>query len=92
MDKYSVSVVLANSCCNRNYLLSQVIGSVVWYRGRKFHWEATSSKDRYNLFCNNRLVGDLYIDEILIHDENSRIIQSESELLSLIALFNLYPC
>lgn len=91
MDKYSVSVVLAESCCSRNYLHSQIIGSVVWFRGRKFHWESTSSDERYNLYCNNRLIGDLYIDEILIHDENSRIISSESELLSLIAMFNLFP-
>lgn len=91
MDKYSVSVVLADSCCNRNYLLSQIIGRVVWYRGRKFHWEVTYSDERYNLFCNNRLIGDLYIDKILIHDENSKILQSKSDLLSLIALFNLYP-
>lgn len=91
MEKHSVSVVLADSCCSRNYLLSQVVGSVVWFRGRKFHWEDTGYGDKYDLYCNNRLVGDLYIDEILIYDEYSDIIHSESELRSLISMFNLFP-
>lgn len=91
MEKRSLSVVLAKKCCSRNYLFSRLIGSVVWFRGRKFHWADAGCDNKYDLFCNNRLIGDLYIDEILIYDENSDIIHSESELLSLIAMFNLYP-
>lgn len=92
MENNSLSVVLADSCCNRNYILSKVIGSVVWFRGRKYHFEVTGSELRYDLFCNNYLIGDLYIDEILIYEETSRFIHSEDELRSLIAMFNLYPC
>lgn len=91
MEKHSLSVVLAEKCCSRNYLLSRLIGSVVWFRGRKFHWVDTGCDNKYDLFCNNRLIGDLYIDEILIYDEGSSIIRSESELCSLIAMFNLFP-
>lgn len=92
MENNSVSVVLSASCCKRNYILSKVIGSVVWFRGRKYHFEVTGSELRYDLFCNNCLIGDLYIDEILIYEETSRFIHSEDELCSLIAMFNLYPC
>lgn len=92
MVNRSLSVVLANSCCNRNYWLSKVVGSVVWFRGRKYHWEATQTDTRFDLYCNNRLIGDFYIDEILIYEEKSLFITTQEELLSLIAMFNLYPC
>lgn len=91
MVNNSLSVVLADSCCNRNYWLSKVIGSVVWFRGRKYHWEVTKTDTRFDLYCNNRLIGDFYIDEILIYEENSVYITTQEELLSLIAVFNLYP-
>lgn len=92
MANKSLSVVLANGCCNRNYWLSKVVGSVVWFRGRKYHWEVTKTDTRFDLYCNNRLIGDFYIDEILIYEEKSIYITTQEELLSLIAMFNLFPC
>lgn len=91
MEKHSVSVVLADSCCSRNYLLSKVVNRPVWFRGRKYWFEVTGLENKYDLFCNGYLIGDLYIDEILIYEETSRFINSESLLRSLVSMFNLFP-
>lgn len=92
MVSNSISVVLADSCCKRNYMLSRVVGHSVWFRGRKYWFEVTGSERKYNLFCNGYLIGDLYIDEVLIFDDTSRFINLKDELMSLISMFNLYPC
>lgn len=92
MVNNSISVVLADSCCKRNYMLSKVVGRRVWFRGRKFWFEVSGCEQKYYLFCNGLLIGDLYIDEVLIFDESSRFINSKTELMSLISMFNLYPC
>lgn len=92
MENSSISVVLANSCCNRNYILSKVIGRCVWFRGRKYWFEVTGIESRYDLFCNGRLIGDIYIDEVLVYEEMSYYIRTEDELKTLVSMFNLYPC
>ena len=90
MAKSSISVVLTDSCCNRNYILSKVIGHSVWFRGRKYWFVVTESELKYDLFCNGRLIGDLYIDEVLVYEEMSHFIKSVSLLKSLISMFNLF--
>lgn len=92
MANNSISVVLADSCCNRNYILSKVIGRSVWFRGRKYWFEVTGVETRYDLFCNGHLIGDFYIDEVLVYEEKSYSIKSVDELKTLISMFNLYPC
>lgn len=92
MVNSSISVVLADRCCNRNYILSKVIGRSVWFRGRKYWFVVTGVESRYDLFCNGRIIGDLYIDEILIYEEMSPSIKSEDTLKALISMFNLFPC
>lgn len=91
MVSNSISVVLARGCCERNYLFSRVIGHSVWFRGRKYWFEVTDSGSRYDLFCNGCLIGDLYIDEVLIYEERAPFIKSEDLLKSLLAMFNLFP-
>lgn len=92
MVNNSISVVLADSCCNRNYILSKVIGRYVWFRGRKYWFEVTGAESRYDLFCNGRLIGDIYIDEVLVYEEMSNYLKSVDELKTLISMFNLFPC
>lgn len=92
MVNNSISVVLADGCCNRNYILSKVIGHSVWFRGRKYWFEVTGIESRYDLFCNGRIIGDLYIDEILIYEEMSHSIKSVDTLKTLISMFDLFPC
>lgn len=92
MVNNSISVVLANGCCNRNYILSKVIGRSVWFRGRKYWFEVTGVESRYDLFCNGRIIGDLYIDEVLIYEERSNYIKSVDTLKALLSMFNFFPC
>lgn len=90
MVKNSISVVLTDSCCERNYILSKVIGHYVWFRGRRYWFEVTGHESKYDLFCNGYLIGDLYIDEVLIYEEMSHFIKSVDVLKSLISMFNLF--
>lgn len=91
MVNNSLSVRLADSCCNYNYL-KRVLGkgSVVMY-GRKYHWEEVKGEPSFSLFCNNRIIGCLYIDTIYIYSETVSYCPRKSYLEALIALFNLYP-
>ena len=91
MESYSLSIRLANGCCNPNYLkkcLSR--GSVVMY-GRKYHWEKGRSDLFYTLYCNHKPIGNLQIDTIRIDSKEMIYCPNESFLKALIALFNLYP-
>lgn len=87
----SISVVLTESCCERNYLMKRVIDRPLWFRGRRYWFKATASDVRYNLYCNGCCIGDLYIDEVLIYDEKAPFIKSRDLLKSLLAMFNLFP-
>lgn len=91
MVNNSLSVVLAVSSCDRNYLMRSVVNRPIWFRGRKYWFVETKIRSRYDLYCNGVLIGDLYIDKILIYDEYSHIIKSVDVLKSLIAMFNLFP-
>lgn len=92
MISNSISVVLTESSCERNYLMKKVVGRSIYFRGRKYWFKATTSEVRYDLYCNGWCIGDLYIDEVLIYEERAPFIKSVELLKSLLAMFNLFPC
>lgn len=92
MVNNSISVVLAKSCCERNYLVRKVIDRPIWFRGRQYWFKATESKVIYDLYCNGWRIGDLYINEVSIYKERTPFIKSADVLKSLVAMFNLFPC
>lgn len=92
MVNNSISVVLAKSCCERNYLMKLVVGRSICFRGRKYCFKETPSEVQYDLYCDGRCIGALYIDKVLIYEERAHFIKSEDLLKSLLAMFNLFPC
>lgn len=91
MANNSLSVVLAASCCNRNYLDSVLLGKSLNFRGRVYSWVRSVSMKDYILYCNDIAIGALHYDTFTLYKPFSSIIPSREFLLSLFAMFNLYP-
>lgn len=91
MANFCVSIDLAPSCYNRNYLENVCRSSVRMFRGRKyeFMWDSVSSTA--GLVCNGVLIGVVYKDSLGIYSQFSALGFTKSSLSSLMALFNLYP-
>lgn len=87
-----ISINLAPSCCNRNYLEDVCRSRVQVFRGRKyeFMWDSVSSTA--GLVCNGVLIGVVYKGSLGIYSKFAHLGLSRSTLASLISLFNLYPC
>lgn len=91
MENISLSVRLAESCCNSNYLKKALKRSSVVMCGRKYHWEQGASEHCYSLYCNHKCIGSLQYGVVRIESAGLIYCQNESFLKALIALFNLYP-
>lgn len=91
MANFCVSIELAPSCYNRNYLENVCRSSVRMFRGRKyeFMWDSVSSTA--GLVCNGVLIGVVFKGGLGIYSQFSALGFTKSSLSSLIALFNLYP-
>lgn len=91
MANFCISIDLAPSCCNRNYLVNVCRTRVRCFRGRKYEfvWGCVSSTA--SLVCNGVLVGVVWKGKLGIYSQFTSLGFTESSLKSLIALFNLYP-
>ena len=91
MANVSLSVRIADSCCDCNYLKKALGKSSVVMYGRKYHWERGKSEYYYSLYCNHKFIGTLQYEFIRIESEGLLYCPNESFLKALMALFNLYP-
>ena len=92
MENISLSVCLAESCCNSNYLKRVLKKSSVVMYGRKYHWERGTSEHYYSLYCNHKCIGSLQYGIIRIESAGLLYCPNGSFLKALLAMFNLYPC
>lgn len=91
MANYCVSIKLAACCCDCNYLqhVCKMKGRVLHGRTFFFCWS-----DYFNsalLFCNGIYIGEVRQGSLGIFPQFKQIVPSASTLLSIMALFNLYP-
>lgn len=91
MANFCVSIDLAPSCCNRNYLESVCRSRVRMFRGRKYEFMWDSISSTAGLVCNGVLIGVVYKGSLGIYSQFAPLGLSRSSLSSLISLFNLYP-
>lgn len=91
MANYCVSIDLAPSCCNRNYLESVCKIRSKMFRGRRYEFAWGSTSSVAGLFCNNVLIGVVDKGSLGIYSQFSALGFTKSSLSSLMALFNLYP-
>ena len=91
MANFCVSIDLAPSCCNRNYLENVCRSRVRMFRGRKYEFVWSSVSLTAGLVCNGVLVGVVYKGSLGIYSQFSALGLTKSSLSSLMALFNLYP-
>ena len=91
MANYCVSIGLAPSCCNRNYLENVCRSRVRMFRGRKYEFVWSSVSLTAGLVCNGVLIGVVDKGSLGIYSQFAPLGLSKSSLASLISLFNLYP-
>lgn len=91
MANFCISIDLAPSCCNRNYLENVCRTRVHCFRGRKYEFMWDSISSTASLVCNGVLIGVVWKGKLGIYSQFSSLGFTESSLKSLIALFNLYP-
>lgn len=91
MANYCISVRLASSCCNRNHLehICKIKAQVVRGRSYSFRWFDFWQTPIF--YCNGVWIGELINGYLRIYPPFKKLISSESQLLSIIAYFNLYP-
>lgn len=91
MANYCISIRLASSCCNRNYLENVCSSHVRTFRGRKYEFMWSSVSLTACLICNGVLIGIVWKNQLGIYSQFASLGFTESSLKSLIAMFNLYP-
>lgn len=91
MANFCISIALAPSCCNRNYLESVCRHRSHIFRGRKYQFVWLSAASTAGLECNGVLIGIIVKGQLGIYSQFSPLSFTDSSLGSLIALFNLYP-
>ena len=91
MANFCISIDLAPSCCNRNYLESVCRYRSHIFRGRKYQFVWLSAASTAGLECNGVLIGIVVKGQLGIYPQFSSLGFTASSLGSLIALFNLYP-
>ena len=91
MANFCISINLAPSCCNRNYLENVCRYRARMFRGRKYEFMWSSISSTAGLVCNGVLIGVVYKGQLGIYSQFSSLGFTNSSLSSLIALFNLYP-
>ena len=91
MEKFCVSIDLAPTCCNSNYLQYVCRSKVRVFRGRKYEFMWDSVSLTAGLVCDGVFIGVVYKGSLGIFPKFAHLGLSKSSLGSLIALFNLYP-
>lgn len=91
MANYCVSIVLAASCCNTNYLQHICSFDAKLYRGRYYMLVWGSDSRIAYLCCNGVRIGEVCKGCLGIFPQFSALGFTKSSLSSLMALFNLYP-
>lgn len=92
MANYSLSISLAKSCCNRNYLRRVCERKPKVIYGRAFHFFWSYISDSADFYCNDVCIGSVQKGCLVIFPIFKSVVQSESRLLSIMAQFNLFPC
>lgn len=92
MANSSISIRLALSCCNCNYLkhVCNQKPKVLYGRTFRFVWSYIS--DSADLYCNEVCVGTIKKGQLSIFPLFVSVVQSESRLRSIMSSFNLFPC
>ena len=91
MANFCVSIDLAPSCYNRNYLESVSRVQVRYFRGRKYEFISSPESLTAGLLCNDVLAGVVDKGSLGIFSQFKALGFTKSSLASLMALFNLYP-
>lgn len=91
MANFCISISLAPSCCNRNYLESVCRSRARVFRGRKYEFMWSEISSTAGLICNGVTIGVVWKGQLGIYPQFSSLGFTETSLKSLIALFNLYP-
>lgn len=91
MANFCISINLAPSCCNRNYLENVCRMKTRVFRGRKYEFMWSSISSTAGLVCNGVLIGVVYKGSLGIYSQFASLGLSRSSLASLMSLFNLYP-
>ena len=91
MANYCLSIDLAASCCNINYLQHICSFDAKLYRGRYYMLVWGSDFRVPYLYCNGVCVGEVCKGTLGIYSQFAPLGLNKSSLASLISLFNLYP-
>ena len=91
MANYCISIVLAASCCNTNYLQHICSFDAKLYRGRYYMLVWGSDSRIAYLCCNGVRIGEVCKGRLGIYSQFAPLGLSKHFLSSLISLFNLYP-
>lgn len=91
MANYYLSIALAQSCCDCNYLQHVCRMKAQAFGGRKYEFIWSEFALTALLHCNGVCVGAVVRGSLSIYPQFKTIIPTESYLRSIIALFNLYP-
>ena len=91
MANYCISIDLAASCCNTNYLQHICSFDAKIYRGRYYTFVWGSRSHIAYLCCNGVRIGEVRKGTLGIYSRFAPLGLSRTFLSSLISLFNLYP-
>lgn len=91
MANYYLSIDLAPSCCNRNYLENVCKIRAKMFRGRKYGFAWSSVSSTAGLVCNGVLIGVVDKGRLGIFPQFSALGLTKSTLSSIMAAFHLYP-
>lgn len=91
MANNSLSICLAKSCCNHNYLKHVCRKQPKVIHGRTFYFFWSFISDEANLYCNDVWIGSIRKESLIIFPTFVSVVQSESRLRDIISQFNLFP-
>ena len=91
MANNSLSVHLALCCCDYNYLQQVCRMKAQVFAGRKYEFMWSEHTLTALLYCNGVCIGIVRKNRLEIYPQFQVIVSSRSQLLSIIAMFNLYP-
>ena len=91
MANYYLSIALAQSCCDCNYLQHVCRMKAQAFGGRKYEFIWSEFALTALLHCNGVCIGIVDKGSLGIYSQFSALGLTKSSLSSLMALFNLYP-
>lgn len=91
MANYCISVRLAPSCCNHNYLQRVCKMPPQAVRGRYYSFRWGGVCNIASFLCNGVYVGEIVGSYLHIFPQFKTMFLSESQLKSIMSYFNLYP-